>query len=161
MRCRSICVTVALLAPVPSMLVAQAQNESVVRSEARVDAIFARARLVQAGFGLAFRTGYNVRINFAAAGGVALKDGEQKASARGDGTLRLLLDPFGESRIGLSIGGGLSVLYDGFEQTRPVGVVVLGLEGRPRAPLVWSTEIALGGGARVGVVLRRRIRRYR
>lgn len=159
MRRRLICVAFALLAPVP--LVAQAQNESIVRSEARVDAIFARARLVQAGFGLGFRTGYNVRVNFAAAGGVALKDGEQKGSARGDGTLRLLLDPFGESRIGLSMGGGLSVLYDGFEQTRPVGVVVLALEGAARARVVWALETALGGGARVGVVLRRRAGRYR
>ncbi len=161
MRRRLICVALALLAPVPRPLVAQAQNESIMRGEARVDAVFARAHLFQAGLGLAFRTGYNVRLNFAAAAGVALKDGEQKSSARGDGTLRLLLDPFGESRLGLSIGGGLSALYDGFEETRPVGVVVLGLEGRPRAPLVWSTELALGGGVRVGAVLRRRAGRYR
>ncbi|HEY7566502.1 MAG TPA: hypothetical protein VH762_02970 [Gemmatimonadaceae bacterium] len=157
---RWLCVALAL-APLSLPRVAEAQNESIVRGEARVDAIFARAQLFQAGFGLGFRTGYNVRINFAAAGGVAFKDGEQKGSARGDGTLRLLLDPFGESRIGLSVGGGLSVLYDGFEKTRPVGVIVLGLEGKPRAPLVWSAEVALGGGARVGVVLRRRIARYR
>jgi len=156
---RFLCVVVAILTP--ASLPAQSQNESIVRSEARVDAIFARARLVQGGVGLGFRTGYNVRLHFAAAGGLAFKDGEQKGSARGDGTLRLLLDPFGEAPIGLSVGGGLSVLYDGFEKTRPVGVVVLGLEGRPRAPLVWSTELALGGGARVGVVLRRRIGRYR
>lgn len=156
---RFVCVAVAILTP--ASLTAQAQSESIVRSEARIDAIFARARLVQAGVGLGFRTGYNIRLNFAAAGGLAFKDGEQKGSARGDGTLRLLLDPFGEERIGLSVGGGLSVLYDGFERTRPVGVVVLGLEGKPRAPLVWSTELALGGGARIGVVLRRRIGRYR
>jgi hypothetical protein len=160
MRRRSICVALAL-ALIPSTRAAEAQNESPVRAEARVDAIFARARLFQAGFGLGFRTGYNVRMHFAAAGGVALKDGEQKGSARADGTLRLLLDPFGESPIGLSIGGGLSVLYDGFEKTRPVGVIVLGLEGNPRAPLVWSSELALGGGARVGVILRRRSARYR
>lgn len=157
---RLICVALGL-APLTLPRAAGAQNESVVRAEARVDAIFARARLFQAGFGLGFRTGYNVRMNFAAAGGVALKEGEQKGSARGDGTLRLLLDPFGESRIGLSVGGGLSVLYDGFEKTRAVGVIVLGLEGKPRAPLVWSSELALGGGARVGVVLRRRIARHR
>ncbi|MGH7709774.1 MAG: hypothetical protein ACREOG_00730, partial [Gemmatimonadaceae bacterium] len=100
----------------------------------RVDAILARANLVHAGVGVGVRAGYNVRAHFVAAGGVALKDGATsgRASARGDATLRLLLDPFGETRKGLSIGGGLSVLYDGFEKTRPVGVVVLGLEGPPR-----------------------------
>jgi hypothetical protein len=53
------------------------------------------------------------------------------------------------------------VLHDAFEQTRPVGLVVLALEGAPRARFVWSVEAGLGGGARVGVVLRRRMRGYR
>lgn len=156
--CRGLIGIALAIAPI---LPAHAQDESIVRSEVRVDAIFARAQLVQAGLGVALRTGYNVRMNFAAAGGVAFKGSDRKSSARGDGTLRLVLDPFGESRFGLSVGGGLSVLYDGFEQTRPVGVVVLSLEGKPRAGLVWSTEIALGGGARIGVVVRRRAGRYR
>lgn len=159
MRREVLCALWAALAPIA--LRAQLQDESIVRGEARVDAIFARAQLYQAGLGLAFRTGYNVRMHFAAGGGVALKNGLQRSSARGDGTLRLLLDPFAESPLGLSVGGGLSVLYDGFEQTRPVGVVLLGIEGKPRQPLVWSLEIALGGGARLGVILRRRAGRYR
>jgi hypothetical protein len=158
---RLCCAVFMALAPISLSAQLQPQNESIVRGEARIDAIFARAQLLQGGLGLAFRTGYNVRMNFAVAGGVAINDGEQRASARGDGTLRLLLDPFAESRLGLSIGGGLSLLYDGFEKTRPVGVVVLGVEGNARAPLVWSTELALGGGARLGLVLRRRAGRYR
>lgn len=132
-----------------------------MRGEVRVDAIFARVNLLHAGVGAAFRTGYNVRAHVVGAGGVAFKDGEQKSSARGDATLRLLLDPYGESRNGLSIGGGVSVLYDGFEKTRAVGVVVLGLEGAPRARVGWALEAALGGGVRVGVVLRRRAGRFR
>ncbi len=160
MPCARWCVLlIALAAPIAAP--AQPGREPVTRSEVRVDAIFARVTLLQAGVGAAFRTGYNVRLHVAAAGGVALKDGEQKSSARGDATLRLLLDPFGESRNGVSIGGGVSVLHDGFEKTRPVGVVVLALEGAPRAPIVWAVEAALGGGVRVGVVLRRRAGRYR
>lgn len=157
---RLICVALGALSPL-SLAAQIVGNESALRSEARVDAIFARAQLVQGGLGVSVRTGYNVRVNFAAAAGLAFKGDEQKSSARGDGTLRLLLDPFGESSVGLSVGGGLSMLYDGFEQTRPVGLVVLGIEGKPRSRLVWSTELALGGGARIGVVLRRRIGRYR
>jgi len=162
MPCARWCVLlIALAAPIPAPAQAGVGRDPVVRSEVRVDAIFARVTLLQAGVGAAFRTGYNVRLHVAAAGGVALKDGEQKSSARGDATLRLLLDPFGESRNGVSIGGGVSVLHDGFEKTRPVGVVVLALEGVPRAPIVWAVEAALGGGGRLAVVLRRRAGRYR
>jgi hypothetical protein len=154
------CVLVIALA-VPIAALAQPGRDPAVRSEVRVDAIFARVTLLQAGVGAAFRTGYNLRLHVAAAGGVALKGGEEKSSARGDATLRLLLDPFGESRNGVAIGGGVSVLHDGFEKTRPVGLIVLGLEGSPRAPIVWAAEAALGGGVRVGIVLRRRAGRYR
>ncbi|MEW5914895.1 MAG: hypothetical protein AB1762_00750 [Gemmatimonadota bacterium] len=123
----------------------------------RVDAILARATMLQAGIGLAVRTGYNVRAHAVVAGGIAVRDGLTKESARGDATLRLLLDPFGESRIGLSIGGGLGLLHDGFEHTRPIGLLVLGLEGAPRSRPVWAMELGLGGGARVGLVLRPRL----
>lgn len=148
-------VAIALPSAVPC------QTESRARAEVRTDAIFARVSLLQAGVGLAIRTAYNVRVHVAAAGGVAIKNGEQESSARGDATLRLLLDPFGEGRIGLSIGGGVGVLHDGFEKTRPVGILVLGVEGAPRQLIVWAVEVALGGGARVGLVLRRRANRYR
>lgn len=151
----------AALALCPGALTAQTRDDSPLRPEVRADAIFARATTLHAGVGIAIRTGYNVRVHLVGAGGVAQKGGASESSVRGDGTLRLLLDPFGENRFGLSVGGGLSVLYDGFEGTRPVGVLLIALEGRPRAALVWSLEAALGGGTRVGLVLRPRVRRYR
>jgi hypothetical protein len=160
MPCARWCALLAALAA-PVAVLAQPRAEPLVRSEVRFDAISARVTLLHAGVGAAFRTGYNVRLHLAAGGGVALKDGERTSSARGDATLRVLLDPFGESRNGLSIGGGVSVLHDGFEKTRPVGLVVLGLEGSPRSAVVWAVEAALGGGVRVGIVLRRRVGRYR
>ena len=154
------CLTALCFPLAPLVLEAQAA-ESPVRGELRVDVITARATALQGGLGIGIRTGYNVRLHIAGAGGVAWKDGVRESSARGDLTLRLLLDPYAETRAGFSIGGGLSVLYDGFEKTRPVGVVVLGLEGPPRSAVVWSLEGALGGGLRVGLVMRRRARRYR
>jgi hypothetical protein len=149
---------------IASPLAANAQiqgDEPPVRAEARIDAIFARATLLHAGLGVGFRTGYNVRTHFVGAGGFAFKDGATEPSARADATLRLLLDPFGENPFGLSIGGGLTLLYDGFDDTRALGMIVVGLEGAPRAPIVWAVEVGLGGGARVGVVLRPRAQRYR
>jgi hypothetical protein len=148
-----------LCAAAPSVMLCQ--NAARVRAEVRTDAIFARVNLLHAGVGVAVRTAYNVRLHLAGAGGVAIKNGEQESSVRGDATLRLLLDPFGETTTGLSIGGGVGVLHDGFEKTRPVGILVLGIEGAARKPVVWALEIGLGGGARVGLVLRPRANRYR
>jgi len=158
---RRVWVCAALMALAPKMSTGQASTESLVRTELRVDAILARVTHTHVGIGLGLRTGYNIRLHLAAAGGAAFNDGEQEASVRGDATLRLLLDPFAETRAGLSVGGGISVLYDGFEKTRPVGLLVLGLEGPPRTPVVWALELGLGGGARLGLILRRRTGRYR
>ncbi|MGQ0642247.1 MAG: hypothetical protein ACT4P6_15985 [Gemmatimonadaceae bacterium] len=151
----------AIVALAPAALLSQTSSESRVRTELRADAIFARVNHAHAGLGISIRTGYNIRAHVTAAGGIAFRNAENESSARGDATLRLLLDPFGETRTGLSIGGGVSVLYDGFEKTRPVGLLVLGLEGSPRTAIVWGVEVALGGGARIGLVLRRRAGRYR
>lgn len=152
---------VVLLLVAPLCAGAQASDESRVRGEVRSDVIVARAMMLHAGLGAAYRLGYNVRLHVVAAGGPAWRSSRSGESLRGDATLRLLLDPFGETGIGLSVGGGLGVLHDAFEETRPVGLVVFAIEGQPRAPLVWSLEVGLGGGARVGVVLRRRARGYR
>jgi hypothetical protein len=151
----------ALLTVCPSVALSQIPAESNARPEWRFDAIVARATHLQSGFGIGLRTGYNVRAHFALAGGVAFRDGLTRESARGDATLRLLLDPYGETRAGLSIGGGLSILHDGFEDTRPVGVVVIAIEGAARAARVWALEVGLGGGARIGVILRPRATRTR
>ncbi len=150
-----------LASAMPVIAAAQPERESQFRAEARVDAIFARATLFHAGLGLGVRTGYNIRAHVVGAAGYAVKDGATEASARGDATLRLLLDPFGESPGGLSIGGGLTLLHDGFDKTRALGMIVIGLEGAPRARVVWAIEVGLGGGARVGVVLRPGASRHR
>lgn len=150
-----------LASALPLLAAAQPGRDAPVRAEARVDAIFARATLLHAGLGLGVRTGYNIRAHFVGAAGYAVKDGATEPSARADATLRLLLDPFGENRSGLSVGGGLTLLHDGFDETRALGMIVVGLEGAPRAPVVWAVEVGLGGGARIGVVLRQRARRYR
>jgi hypothetical protein len=145
----------------PSVALSQIPAESTVRPELRADAIMARVTHLQSGFGFGLRTGYNLRAHIALAGGVALRDGLTRESARGDATLRLLLDPYGETHAGLSIGGGLSIMHDGFEDTRPVGVIVIGIEGNARAARVWALEVGLGSGARIGVILRPRATRTR
>ncbi|MGQ0537880.1 MAG: hypothetical protein ACT4R6_02950 [Gemmatimonadaceae bacterium] len=140
---------------------AAAQDAGRMRYEVRGDAVFAKATLLQAGAGAAFRLGYNVRAHAAALAGTALRDAKTRTSARGDFTLRLLLDPFGETRLGPYAGGGIGVLYDGFEKTRPVAVFVLGVEGPLGRGPSWALETGLGGGVRIALIARQRAARYR
>ncbi|MEP7382602.1 MAG: hypothetical protein ABI910_13005 [Gemmatimonadota bacterium] len=123
--------------------------------EVRVDVIGARTTALQAGFALNVPAGRYVRLGGTLAAGTAWHDTRQRASARADGIARFLLDPFRESSLGLYGIGGLSVLYDRFEQTRPRLLVGVGVEGKPRSGHVVAAELALGGGVRASVVLRR------
>ena len=77
------------------------------------------------------------------------------ASGRVDAIARFLLDPFREMPLGLSLGGGVSVPYaSGDTATRPYLTAVVDIEGRRRGGLTPALQLGLGGGARVGLVLR-------
>lgn len=123
--------------------------------EGRLEGIFARTSALQGGIAVNVPAGRYVRIGALGAAGAAWANGEQRASARLEGVARFLLDPFRESRFGLYGVGGVSVMYDGFEHTRPNVVVGAGVEGTPRNGRAIAAELALGGGVRVAVVLRR------
>lgn len=123
--------------------------------EGRLEGIAARTSALQGGIAVNVPAGRYVRIGALGAAGAAWRSGEQRASARVEGVARFLLDPFRESRLGLYGVGGVSVMYDGFEHTRPNVVVGAGVEGPPRNGRAIAAELALGGGVRVAVVLRR------
>jgi hypothetical protein len=125
--------------------------------EIRLDATAAKASAAHAGLGMNVRAGPYARVGFGLAGGAALGPGDAwRASQRADVTARFLLDPFGERRLGWYGGAGVSARRDGDEPVVGRLVVLIGVEGRPTRALVPSVEVALGGGARLGVVLRRR-----
>jgi hypothetical protein len=125
--------------------------------ELRVDAIdprSSRSGTLQGGVGVNIPLGYYVRLELVGGAGVTRRDTVDHASGRVDALGRFLLDPFGESPWGLSIGGGMSVVFAGGARTHEYLVVVTDLEGPPVGPLVPALQVGLGGGVRAGVVLR-------
>lgn len=142
---------IALFASTPL----SAQRLAGPQPELRLDAIGSRAATVQLGAGANIPAGLYARIGVTGAIGRAWRGGEGHAAGRIDLTTRFLFDPFREARYGLYGIGGVSAMYDGVEQWRSRVVVGLGVEGRPSHGLVGALELALGGGVRAGLVVRR------
>jgi hypothetical protein len=127
--------------------------------EARLDVVAGHQPAVQAGVGLQIPMGYYVRVGFDVAAGVAtysLPPSVSRVDARADLLVRFLLDPFRQSAYGLSLGGGVSARAEADDHVRPRLLVAVDLEGRRSAHgLVPALQLGLGGGLRVGVILRR------
>ena len=131
-------------------------------AEYRLDAIVARTNSVQGGLGLVIPMGTYVRLSIDGAGGATWHDGVSRASARVDAVGRFLLDPLREVPFGLSVGGGLSLPYvDGDKRVQPYVTAIVDLELRRRGRLTPAIQLGLGGGTRVGVVLRSSSTRWR
>ncbi len=149
---------VALGIVASSPVVAGAQlNQQKLQSEVRLDAIFARSGAVEAGYGLTIPAGIYVRSGLVAGIGA----GPHGIEGRADLISRFSLDPFRQSRWAPYAGAGLSGRYrhDRDGGARAYLLVFLGLEGPlalgARAGWVPAFELGLGGGVRVGVILRR------
>jgi hypothetical protein len=122
--------------------------------EYRADGIFGNAETVQGGVGLNVPMGIYVRLGVIGAAGVAHRDGDASFSGRTDVIARFLLDPLRETPVGLSLGGGVSVPYEQGMRVRPYLTAVIDVEGRRRGGISPALQVGLGGGTRVGVVLR-------
>jgi len=122
----------------------------------RLDAFVARSTAIHAGAGTSAALGNYVRVDLAAGGGVLLGGGRDVgASARVEGIARFLFDPFLQFRWAPYAGAGLSGRFDQGEDGRALLVTVLGVEGPPRGGWLRAAEVGIGGGVRLGVVLRR------
>jgi hypothetical protein len=133
------------------------QPQQRLQMEGRLDAIIARSTGVEAGLGVSVPSGIYVRSGLVAGIGA----GRHGLEGRTDLFSRFSLDPFRQSRWAPYGGAGISGRYrsklDG--GSRAYLLVFLGVEG-PLAlgrtsGIVPAFELGLGGGARVGVVLRR------
>ena len=127
------------------------------QSEGRLDAIISRTAALHAGYGVSVPTGLYLRTGLVLGAGV----GRHGADARTDLIARFTLDPFRQSRWAPYGGGGLSGRFrsklDG--GARAFLLFFVGIEGPlpagQRSGIVPAVELGLGGGARLGVVLRR------
>lgn len=130
-----------------------------LQSEVRVDGLFAADAAVHAGFGLSVPAGIYVRTGLVLGAGV----GRHGLEGRSDLIGRFTFDPLRQSRWAPYGGAGVSARFNSTEEGGAKGYLLffLGLEGplplgrsRGWVPVV---EVGLGGGARVGVGLRRAI----
>lgn len=141
---------------------AQQPGSAPVAPEVRADLIAGHAPAVQFGAGVQIPAGYYARIGVDVAAGVAIGDDAAAGAARHglDGRVdllaRFLLDPFRQSAYGLSLGGGASLRAEQGDRARPFLLVALDVEGRRSTMgVVPAVQVGLGGGVRVGVILRR------
>ena len=149
---------ICALCAVPSWASGQVPQQP-LQTEARIDGIFAHTSGVEAGVGVSIPTGIYVRTGLVAGAGV----GEHGAEGRTDLLSRFSLDPFRQSRWSLYGGGGISGRYRSSEDggSHAYLLLFIGLEGPlplgETAGWVPAMEVGLGGGARVGLILRRGI----
>ncbi len=144
------------LAASPSCALAQfVAIQPAVQFEARVDALGGPPAGAQLGVGANYAAGYYIRIGVDAAAGAVSRDGTATASARVDLASRFLLDPFHEFRWAPYAGGGVTMQWDRNATRRADLLLLIGLEGPAHAGWRTAFELGLGGGARLGVVLRR------
>jgi hypothetical protein len=141
---------------------AQQPAEPVLAPELRVDVIAGHQPAVQVGGGVQIPFGYYVRLGIDGAVGRRLgaapppPASSSAVDARADLLVRFLLDPFRQTAYGLSVGGGMSLRADSGDRARPLLLVAAELEGRRSAlGIVPAVQLGLGGGVRVGILLRR------
>ena len=76
-------------------------------------------------------------------------------SGRLDAMARFHFDPVRQSRWAPYGGGGLSGRFDRGEKARAYLMLLLGLDGPVYGGATPSFELGLGGGTRIGVIIRR------
>lgn len=133
-------------------------------AEARVDGIIARVSAVHAGVGFTAPVGNYIRAGLVGAVGFS----RNGLSGRLDGVARFHFDPFRQSRWAPYGGGGISGRFDREAYYCPLGgcveprgkaraylLLLLGLDGPIYSGVTPSFELGLGGGGRIGLILRR------
>ncbi|MEO5579730.1 MAG: hypothetical protein ABIR58_03665 [Gemmatimonadaceae bacterium] len=137
--------------PLAAQRPAATKRASPVSAELRLDAIFARVDAFHVGLGATLPAGNYVRAGIVVAGGFS-RDGR---SGRIDLVARFHVDPYRESRWAPYGGGGLTTRYDAGDDAHTYLMLLAGIDGPARGGLGISGEAALGGGGRIGIVLRR------
>ena len=159
-RALSLVALVVAMTAVPHAVSAQIPESPGLQPELRGDVMFGRQAAVQLGVGVQIPAGYYVRVGVDGAVGVRANATNLSTQHPLDGRLdvlaRFLLDPFRQTSYGLSLGGGMSLRAEQGDRVRPVLLVAVDLEGRrSKRGLVPAVQVGLGGGARIGIVLRR------
>ena len=153
---RIILFALAALLAAPSAVRAQVATASRLEPELRADVIAGNRAALQVGGGVQVPFGYYVRVGVDGALGERFDRSAVGVGGRVDVLTRFLLDPFRQSPFGLSAGAGLSARFEPGSRATPLLLVAIDVEGR-RGARGWvpALQLGLGGGARIGLVLRR------
>lgn len=156
---------VAVLATggVPRRLAAQPfarRAAAAPRLELRADAAFAERPTLLAGAGVAVDAGGPLRLALLGGAGTAARrdaDGSSRWAPAGEIAVvgRFHVDASAQTARGLYVGGGGGVRLVAERAPAWLLLAVVGVEGRARGGWVPAIEAGVGGGVRVGAVLRR------
>ena len=119
--------------------------------EVRVDAIVSKTAAIHGGVGVMVPTGTYLRSGLVGAIGSS-RDG---ISGRLDFINRFHLDPFRESRWAPYAGGGVSARFDADRKQRVYLMILMGIDGPAAKGITTTLEGGLGGGGRIGLIVRR------
>lgn len=152
----SLLTAVLLSSLTTTQLEAQSTSQSpppTISIEGRIDVIGAKRSATQAGIGVLMFAGTYLRTGIVAAAG-ATSDG---LSSRADGFALFHLDPFRQSHWAPYGGAGLSGRFDVGSRPRAYLLIFAGVDGPVKNGLTTSFEAGLGGGARLGVIIRQAV----
>jgi len=146
---------IAALLTAPAAAIAQDDGPS-VRTEWRADLFLARVDAAHAGVGSSADLGAYARLDAALGVGAAWIGSEAVASGRADLGVRFLLDPYRQERWGVYGGAGVSTRYEDGPGVRVHLTLYAGAELPGDRPWLPAIEAGIGGGVRVGLVMRPR-----
>lgn len=132
-----------------------AQAPRGVQPEGRLEVVAGEGTAVVAGAGVNVPAGWYARLGVGVAVGAVRVDAAAHRLLRVDATARFLLDPFRERAVGWYGLAGLGVLSDAHNGTRPRLLAGVGMEAPMRGRRLVAAEVAIGGGVRAAVVVRR------
>ena len=146
-----LCAALSLAAPA---LAAQQPVRAMPQLEGRVELPATPAAGLGAGVGVNIRAGWYARVGVAATAAVVRVGDGWAGAQRVEVASRFLFDPFAERPHGVYAGAGVAARRGSGGDLRGDLLLLIGVEGRAAGRTVPALEVALGGGARVGLVLR-------
>lgn len=145
-----------VIAIAPARLSAQRAVEALPQWEGHLVPVLSPTGGAMAGAGLNVRAGWYARLGVSLTAGAVGAADAWSARQRIDATARFLFDPFAERARGFYAGAGIGAERDAGGRTRGLLLGVVGVEGAAVGRTVPAIELLLGGGARLGLVLRQR-----
>ena len=138
----------------PGALRAQQPVSADPQWEFRADAQVTPDLGALAGVGVNVRAGWYARVGLSASAGTLYISEAWRSQQRLDATVRFQFDPFAQRARAVYGGAGVGVVRGETGDLTGRLLLVVGMEGAARGRFVPAAELTLGGGVRLGVVLR-------